>query len=188
MRRITLIVHFSLDGFVAGPKGNLGYFTQSDENLQYVNSLLNNADSALLGRNSYELLASFWSDRCNVPEATSAEIEYSNWFNAAQKIVVSAKIKENVAGNVMFIHKNIENEILKIKQSAGKDILIFGSPQLSKTLMESDLIDDFQVFIHPVFFGKGLQLFTSLSNKVELELTKLNTLSIGHVLIHYIKK
>jgi len=65
--------------------------------------------------------------------------------------------------------------------------LIFGSPELSQTLMESDLIDDFRGFIHPIFFGQGIKLFEGLSHKVELKLLKFNTLSTGDIAMHYIK-
>ena len=85
MRKIVLIVHVSLDGYVAGPQGDLGYFIQSDANLAFVNSLTVGADSALFGKNSYELLNNFWPERHLHPEATQAEKCYSNWYNAAQR-------------------------------------------------------------------------------------------------------
>jgi len=74
----------------------------------------------LFGRNSYDLINNYWLDRYKLSEATPAEIEYSNWYNSAQKIVISTTIKENAAADVMVIDENIKAEILKIKHSAGK--------------------------------------------------------------------
>jgi dihydrofolate reductase len=188
MRTIILIVHLSLDGYVAGPQGDLNYFNPSDENLAFVNSLTTNADAALFGRNSYKLLNDFWPSMHKDPQATAAEVAYSNWYNTAQKIVVSNTLPDRGENRIAIISKYSEAELLKIKQQPGKNILIFGSPSLSETLMRDDLIDEFWVFIHPVFFGKGLPLFTDLPEKTELELLEMHSLPHNQIALHYIKK
>jgi len=188
MRSIILIVHLSLDGYVAGPGGDLNYFIPPDENLAFVNSITTSADTALFGRNSYQLLNDFWPSQHNDPQATGAEIAYSNWYNSAQKIVVSQTLPDRSDDHVTIIRENLEPELLKIKQQPGKDILIFGSPALSQTLIRNDLIDEFWVFIHPAFFGKGLPLFTDLPKKVELELLETHALPYNQIALHYVKK
>jgi len=85
MRELILVVHTSLDGFVAGPKGELDGFNAAEENLPFVCQLTEGADTALFGRISYELLNSHWPTAKNRPNATKGVIDYSNWYNEAKK-------------------------------------------------------------------------------------------------------
>jgi dihydrofolate reductase len=188
MRTIILMVHLSLDGYVAGPLGDLSYFNQNDENLAFVNTLTNGADAALFGRNSYKLLNDFWPEKRNDLKATQAEIDYSNWYNSSEKIVVSTTLQASNERRLTIIGNHLETELLKIKQQEGKNILIFGSPSLSETLMTSNLIDEFQIFIHPIFFGQGLPLFAKVQHKTILKLLTTKLLPNGEIVAHYIKK
>jgi len=187
MRNIVLIVHLSLDGFVAGPNGELSYFSPSEENLAFVNSITANADIALFGRNCYELLDTYWPSRRDDQGATDQEIAYSNWYNEAQKIVVSRTLQKQLPGNVTVISHSPEVELAAIKEHPGKDILIFGSPTLSQFLFEHSLIDEVRAFIHPRFFGNGLRLFSDLPSIVDLTICSTHTLSTGEVVLHYKK-
>ena len=180
MRKIILLIHFSLDGFVAGPGGDLSWFTPSDENLAFVNGLTVNADAALFGRNCYELLDDYWPSRRDVDGATAAEVAYSNWYNAAEKIVVSTTLHDRPG--ITLIRE--PSELQNMKQQPGKDILIFGSPSLSQSLLENGFIDEVWAFIHPHFFGQGLQLF-SLPKKTDLTLLQTDILSTGEIALHY---
>src|SRR5260221_184981 len=128
MRKLILVVHISLDGFVAGPKGELDGFDAGEENLEFVCKLTEGADTALFGRISYKMLDSHWPGARNLPNATKAEIAYSTWYNNAKKIVVSRTMTEGNLMNTTIINRNISNEIIKISEQAGKNILIFGSP------------------------------------------------------------
>jgi dihydrofolate reductase len=88
MRKLILIVHACPDGFVAGPKGELDGFDAGEENLEFVCKLTEEADTALFGRISYQLLNSWWPTARDRPNATKGEIAYSNWYNNAKKIVI----------------------------------------------------------------------------------------------------
>ena len=187
MRNIILVVHVSLDGLVAGPKGELDNFPSAEENLAFVVSLTKGADAALFGKNSYLLLNSYWPTARNHPGATKPEIEYSNWYNEAQKIVVSTTLTEQHSANTIMIRENVLPTIADIKKQPGKDILIFGSPTLSQTLMEADLIDEFWIFINPVLFGKGIPLFTGTYALVKLKLLDVNSFPNGELAMHYVK-
>ncbi len=186
MRKIILLVHLSLDGFVAGPQGDLRYFEQSDDNLAFVNSLTENADGALFGRSSYKLLNDFWPAKRDDPQATLAETAFSNWYNAVQKIVVSGTLADAGNGKLMVIRRDTESALHKLRQSPGKNILIFGSPTLSQALMAAVLIDEFWVIIHPVFFGNGLPLFTGAQPRAGLALAETHVLAKGHIAAHYL--
>lgn len=86
MRKLILVVHISLDGFVAGPKGELDGFSAEGENLEFVVKLTEDADTALFGRTSYQLLNRYWPTARNHPNATKGEIAYSNWYNNAKRL------------------------------------------------------------------------------------------------------
>ncbi len=188
MRNIILVVHISLDGFVAGPKGELDNFPSGEENLAFVVSLTQGADGALFGKNSYLLLNGYWPTARNHPGATKPEIEYSNWYNDARKIVVSTTLPQQHSDNTTIIRENVLSTITAIKKQPGKDILVFGSPALSRTLMEAGLIDEFWIFINPVLFGKGIPLFTGNVHLVYLKLLDVKLLPNGELAIHYVTK
>ncbi len=80
---------------------------------------------------------------------------------------------------------NISNEIIKLKNQPGKGILIFGSPAVSQSLMELDLIDSYWIFVNPVIFGKGIPLFGSIKDKIKLKLTSTQQFSNGEIALHY---
>jgi len=186
MRKLILVVHISLDGFVAGPKGELDGFDAGEENLEFVCKLTEEADTALFGRISYKLLDSYWPTARDNPNATNGEIAYSTWYNNAKKIVISKTITAQNLINTTIISKNISNEIIKIKEQTGKNILIFGSPTISQSLMQPDLIDSYWIFVNPIIFGQGIPLFAGLTNKLKLKLLTTKQFSNGEIALHYI--
>jgi len=179
MRQLTLVAQTSLDGFVAGLKGEFDNFIGGEENLEFVCSIIDNADAALLGRISYELLNSDWPTAANKPDATKSMVKYSNWYNAATKIVVSKTLMPNRAGNTIIINENLLPEITKIKQHEGKSILVFGSPSVVHSLLELDLMDSIWIIAHPVIFGSGIRLFEKVQKVIKLELITSEKLSNG---------
>ena len=185
MRKLVLIVHISLDGYAAGPNGELDGFEAGEENLEFVCKLTEEADAALLGRISYELLNYYWPAAKDRPKATKGEIAYSNWYNRAQKIVLSTTLNNPQPNNTIVIKGNIADEIVKFKEQAGNDILIFGSPTVSQLLMQLDLIDNYWIFVNPVLFGQGIPLFNGSQNRVKLKLRTLKRFSNGEIALNY---
>ena len=185
MRKLILLAHTSLDGFVAGTKGELDDFDAGEENLQFVCDLAEQADSALFGRTSYELLNSFWPNAKNRSGASKATIAYSNWYNNAKKIVVSRTMTGKDLENTIVISDDIPKEIKKIKTKPEKDILIFGSPSVSQLLMQHNLIDSYWIFVNPIIFGKGIPLFTEMSNKIKLNLEATKQFDNGESALSY---
>ena len=188
MRKIVLLAHTSLDGYVANPDHNLDWFEPSDESLALVCELTRSADAALFGRTSYKLLDDYWPNAHQKPNATKSETEFSLWYNNAHKIIFSRTIKESDYPNSTIIADDIKNKILSIKQSLGKDILIFGSPSIFQILQELDLVDEYWVFINPAIFGDGLPLFKKGQKKVELKLVKTKTFPNGEHVLNLIVK
>ena len=187
MRKLILIAHISLDGFVAGPKGELDDFDKGEENLEFICKLTEEADTALFGRITYDLLDSYWPTARDNPNATRGEKIYSDWYNKAKKIVVSSAIAKRSFKNKTIIHGDISKEIIKIKEQRGKNILIFGSPAVSQTLIQSNLIDSYWIFVNPIVFGKGILLFDRITNKLKLKLLTTKQFSNGEIALNYIK-
>jgi dihydrofolate reductase len=185
MRKINLIAHMSLDGFVAGLQGELDGFDAAEENLEFVCDLTETTDTALFGRNSFELLDKYWPTAKDHPGATKGEVRYSNWYNNAHKIVFSKTMTPPTRTDITIIRDNIPAEIITIQNQPGKDILIFGSPASAHILMQAGLIDSYWIFINPVLFGRGIPLFKDLEDKIKLELIHTKQFSNGEIALHY---
>jgi len=186
MRNLILIVHTSLDGFVAGTNGELSGFEPGEENLSFVCQLTETADTALFGRTSYQLLNDHWPTAKDLPNATKGTIAYSNWYNSAKKIVVSTTLVDEHLNETIIISKNITAEIIKLKEQPGKDILIFGSPSVAQLLMQQNLIDGYWIFVNPVIFGQGIPLFKGLNNLSKLNVLTTKQFPNGELALHYI--
>lgn len=184
MRKLILVVHTSLDGFVAGPSGELDGFPSGDENLGFVCGLTDEADTMLLGRVSFQLLDSFWPKAQNIRGATKNEVRYSNWYNDAQKIVLSKTLKADNLIKTTIISEDMPGKVRDLKQQSGKNILVFGSPAVSRQLMQLDLLDEYWIFINPVIFGAGIPLFQS-AVKHRLKMLTVATFGNGEVAVNY---
>ncbi|MBO9561798.1 MAG: dihydrofolate reductase [Niastella sp.] len=186
MRKLILLAHVSLDGFVAGKKGELDGFPSGEENLQFVCDLTKGADAALFGRNSYQLLESWWPTAGDAPNASAGVKFYSDWYNRAQKIVVSRTLADASLNNTIVVSTDIPNKISKIKEQPGGNILIFGSPATSRLLMKHNLIDDYWIFINSVTFGEGIPLFSEETGLTKFKLAAAHPpLPNGEVPLHY---
>ena len=185
MRKLTLIVQTSLDGFVADPNGKFDNFIGGEENLEFVCSITEEADAALFGRVSYLLLDSNWPTAASKPDATRNMIKYSNWYNSVSKYVLSKTLKVEDSENTYVISEHIKAQIDSIKNQPGKNILIFGSPTACQSLFELNLIDSFWIIVHPVIFGQGIPFFRDRKNITQLELIVSQQLSNGTLCNNY---
>lgn len=185
MKKLILIAHISLDGFVAGEQGELHGFNPSPENLEFVCSLTDKADKLLVGRVSYQMLETAWPTAWSKPNATPSEIKYSNWYNASEKIVLSNTLEKGNSANTKIINGDISSEIKKIKEQGDKDILLFGSPTAFRKLNELNLVDEYWILLYPTLFGKGIPLFIPGEPKKKLELINSIKLTNGEIAINY---
>ena len=185
MKKLTLVVHVSLDGFVAGPHGELNKFPPGDENLVFVASLTESADTILFGRKSFELLDDYWPTVKDNPEATHAEVDYSSWYHFAKKVVVSSTLQLGERADLQVLDDNVLAGIRKLKEGDGKDILLFGSPFLTQLCMQHQLIDSYRIFINPVIMGEGIPLVAGLPAAVKLRLLSTKTFANGEIALYY---
>ena len=185
MRKIILFMHMSLDGFVAGPNGELNWFKIDEEIFDYVGKRINEGDTALYGRVTYQMMENYWPKAGQQPNATKHAIEHSRWYNNVHKVVLSKTLKGKNIRNTTIISDNIAAEVQKLKQGSDKEIIIFGSPGASHTLMAEGLIDEFWIFVSPILVGAGIPLFKNIRNKVNLKLIKSHQFKCGVVCLHY---
>src|SRR4051794_15512979 len=127
MRKIISFMHISLDGFVAGPNGEMNWIKVDEEIFDHVGKRISETDTALYGRVTYEMMQNYWPDAGKEPGASKHDIEHSKWYNKAHKLVLSKTMKGASLPNTRIISDNLSNEINEIKESAGSEILIFGS-------------------------------------------------------------
>lgn len=191
MRNLVYFMHSSLDGFVAGTKGELNWVTVDDEIFEYVATLTNEADTALYGRITYQMMEAYWPTAAEKPDAGKHDKEHSAWYQKVSKVVLSKTMSETGLINTKVISGNIIENISKLKQSSengNKNILIFGSPGASHSLLNLGLIDEFRIFVNPVLLGKGIPLFRYINGKIKLKLLESKTFGSGVIALHYKKE
>lgn len=185
MRKIISFMHTSLDGFVAGPNGEMDWISIDEEMFGYAGRQTDKSDTALYGRVTYEMMDSYWPTAGSQPNATPHDIQHSEWYKKVEKIVWSRTMEGTTKPLTLFIGSHVIGEIEKIKQQPGEDIVIFGSPSVVHKLMQENLIDEFRLFINPVLLGKGIPMFKEMAQKVALRLIESRILASGVVMAAY---
>ena len=115
-------MHISLDGFTAGPNGEMDWIQVDDEMFDYAGRQTDLADTALYGRITWQMMESYWPTAANQPNASKHDIQHSRWYNSVTKIVISKTIKDKNIPRTRFISENVSGEIKKLKQQPGKNI------------------------------------------------------------------
>jgi dihydrofolate reductase len=186
MRNLVLFMHTSLDGFVAGPNGEMDWIHVDEEIFDYAGQRTNEADTALYGRVTYQMMESYWPTAADQPNATKHDIEHSKWYNTVEKVVLSKTMGSEQLPNTKIVSSHIADEIKQLKQAPGKEIIIFGSPSAAHSLMAENLIDDYWLFVNPILLGQGIPVFKDIKNKINLKLMASHAFSSGVVCLHYI--
>ena len=163
-------MHISLDGFVAGPKGEMDWIKHDEELFDYVGKRISKGDTSLYGRVTYQMMESYWPKAGEQPNATKHSIEHSIWYNNVHKVVLSKTMKETGLSNTMVISQNLADRINEITQQPGEDILLFGSPTATHSLIQQNLIDGYWLFVNPIILGQGIPLFVDIKDKIKLKL------------------
>jgi dihydrofolate reductase len=187
MRKIVSFFHVSLDGYVAGLNGEMDWIKVDDEIFEHVGDRVNNSDTALYGRVTWQMMEGYWPTAADQPNASKHDIEHAAWYKTAEKIVLSESMKGEQLPNTVFISEDVEQRIKALKQQGDKEILLFGSPSATHSLLQYDLIDEFWLFVNPVLLGKGMPLFKNVSETTPLTLVSSKTFSNGVICMHYKK-
>jgi dihydrofolate reductase len=187
MRKLVLLMHVSLDGYVAGPTGEMDWIRVDEELFDYTKQQTDLADAALYGRVTYEMMDSYWPGAADKPGASKHDIEHSRWYQNAQKFVAS-RTKTNAGSNTTFIAEELTDTIAELKQSEGKHILLIGSPSIARILIQAGQIDIYQLFINPMLLGRGIRLFPELNERIGLELKESRQFANGVCGQCYVKR
>ena len=187
MRNLIFFMHTSLDGFVAGLNGEMDWIKLDDDMFDFVGTMTDNADTALYGRVTYQLMESYWPKAGEQPGASKHDKEHSAWYNKVSKVVLSRTISEKGLDNTTVISGQLADNINKIKKQDGKNILIFGSPGASQSLLNQGLIDEFWLFVNPIILGQGMPLFKDITGTTKLKLVESKTFACGVIALHYRK-
>jgi len=178
MRKVIAAINMTLDGFCDHTAGI------PDEEIHYhYADLLNNAGVVLYGRITYQLMQ-YWQTLLNNPSGEKSMDDFAMAIDKIPKIVFSHKLKNTEWNSAKLSNQPIEEEVLELKQQSGKDILV-GSRSLIIQLMKLNLIDEYQLMVHPVVAGSGLPLFENINDRTILKLIKTKTFSGGAVTLYY---
>ncbi|UII34523.1 dihydrofolate reductase family protein [Fulvivirga ulvae] len=173
MKKIISFMHVSLDGFVAGPNGEMDWIKVDEEIFDYVGKRINPCDTALYGRVTYQMMESYWPTAGDKPTATKHDIEHSKWYSKIRKVVLSKTMKAEGLTSTEIISDNLSDRINELKQrndGGYEDIFLFGSPTATHSLMQQHLIDGFWLFVNPIVLGGGVPLFANIKDKINLKL------------------
>jgi len=179
MRKLIAAINMTLDGFCDHTA-----MIADDELHQHYNELLSNADTLLYGRVTYELMESYWPTVVKNPTGNKPTDEFAILIDNISKIVFSRTLKYVDWKNTKLKKEGIKEEVLELKQQAGKNILV-GSPSLIVALTQLDLIDQYQLCVHPIISGNGLPLFKNINDRIKLKLLKTKTFGCGAVTLYY---
>jgi len=181
MRKIIISEMITLDGYFARSDGELDWFFWNEEMEKTAIDLISNVDTLLFGRVTYELMASYWPS-ASAPAENPIIVDK---MNNLPKIVFSKTLEKIEWKNTKQIKEINKEEILKIKEQPGRNMVIYGSGSLVSVFMNLGLIDEYYIFVNPVVLGRGKPLFKGLNNQENLKLIETKPFSNGVVLLHY---
>ena len=188
MRKLIYAINITLDGCCDHTKIN------PDETMfEYYIQLLRDADLFVYGRKTYQLMVPYWPDVAKDQSASKADRDFALAFGSANKVVFSRSLDDAEAKkgdkNARVVHTNLRDEILKLKQEPGKNILASGV-DIPSQLIVLGLLDEFRFVVYPILAGEGRRLLegVSLPKKLQLKLVESKNFKSGCVALHYLKQ
>ena len=185
MRKIISFMHLSLDGFAAGPNGEMNWIKVDEEIFDHVGKRISETDTALYGRVTYQMMENYWPTAGDEPDASKHDIEHSKWYNKAHKIVLSKTLQGADLANTTIISDSVADKLNEIKQQPGGEILLFGSPTATHSLIQRNLIDGYWLFVNPVILGRGVPLFADIQERIKLKLLNTRQFNAGVTALDY---
>jgi dihydrofolate reductase len=181
LKKLISFMAVTLDGYHEGPNGEFDWPNVDDEFYEFSISQLNDIDTLVFGRATYEGMASYW------PTAAALESDpiVAEKMNTIRKVVVSRTLDAADWQNTTLVKGKAADAISELKQRPGKYLAVFGSSELTANLLEQGLVDELRVMVMPILLGAGNSLFRTLNGRVPLELRQTRTFSSGNVLLVY---
>lgn len=183
MRKLKVQVQISIDGFIAGPNGEMDWmnFNWSDDLKQYVTELTSTIDTILLGRKLAEGFIPYWTESLK----SDSPADGADVFVNTPKVVFTKTLNECPWDHTSLAKGELREEILALKQREGKDIITYGGAGFLSALIEHHLIDELHLFINPTAIGKGLPIFQQLQQTQQYSLLQSRSFDCGIVVLTY---
>ena len=178
MRKLIAAMNMTLDGFCDHTA-----MIADDEIHQHYSELLRSADTIIYGRITYQLME-YWRSVVENPTGNKSTDDFAVTIDNISKIVFSRTLENVDWKNTELKNEIVKEEVLELKQQAGKNILV-GSPSLIVALTQLDLIDEYQLVVHPVVLGSGLPLFKNIKDRIDLKLLKTKPFGCGAIALYY---
>jgi dihydrofolate reductase len=184
MRNVIYAINITLDGCCDHTKQSV-----DEEKLEYFTHLVREVDLQVFGRKTYQLMVPYWPDVLKSQSETKADTEFARAFDSTRKVVFSRSLDSVEDKNTRIVRSNLRDEILRLKQEQGKDILV-GGVDIPSQLTELGLIDEYRFVIGPNIAGEGRRLLegVSLPEKLQLKLVETKILKSGCVALRYLKQ
>lgn len=182
MRKLKLQVQMTIDGYVAGPNGEMDWTTINWDNelKKYVGEITEPVDYIVLGRKLAQGFIPYW--------ASHPREEGADKFNRTKKVVFTKTLEKPEWDNTVLAKGDLVEEIAKLKKQDRNDIIAYGGATFVSALIKNGLIDEFHIFINPTAIGKGLPIFQELDSKQNLILVKSTSFDCGIVVLNYVPK
>jgi dihydrofolate reductase len=182
MRNLISLMHASLDGFAAGPQGEMDWIGYDDAIFADATTLIHKAGAAVYGRVVHDMMRGYWPTLLDKPD--SPQVQHAHWVEQIPKLVFSRTMPGSDWNNVQM--RRDARDILQDKLQPGKDLLIFGSPRLVHAFLALDAIDEFWIFQNPILLGAGIPYLQD-AVKTRLKLVSHKPFDNGVIRLHYIK-
>ena len=178
MRKVRLGMNVSLDGYVAGPHGELDWVFRSMDpaQLQWITEFLREVDTVLIGHVTYREQAATWPGQSG---------ELADLLNSHAKVVFAKTLETPTWNNSRLATGSPAEEIARLKQQPGKDIYVTGGVRLAQSLSQAGLIDEYNITVRPVALGSGMPLFTALAEPLDLTLASTRIYDTGAIALTY---
>jgi dihydrofolate reductase len=181
MRRILAFLVTTVDGYYEGPNQEFDWPVVDDEFNEFGLQQLDEVDTLLFGRVTYEGMASYWP----TPAAEQDDPRVAAKMNGLPKVVVSRTLDKAEWANTRVVRDDVAGELTRLKQQPGKDIAILGSSALTVSLLGMGLVDELRIMVHPVVLGGGRSLFRTAPERIGLRLVEARPFRSGSVLLCY---
>ncbi|MBD2565572.1 MULTISPECIES: dihydrofolate reductase family protein [Nostoc] len=185
MRKLKLQIQMTVDGYIAGLKGEMDFMAWNwdDELKQYVKNITEPVDCIILGRKLAEGFIPYWGSVAANPD--DPEFTAGKKFTNTHKVVFTKTLDKSEWDNTVLAKGNLVDEITKLKKQDGNDIIAYGGATFVSALIKQGLIDEFHLFINPVAIGDGMTIFKELDSKQYLTLVKATSFDCGIVVLNY---
>ena len=184
MRKLIALMHLSLDGFCAGPKGEMDWITLNDAIFADAHAMIETMGAAVYGHTTYNMMRGYWPKLLDKADADPGQRKHAHWVERIPKLTFSRSLQSSDWNNV-FLFRDA-GEMLELKKQDGAPMLIFGSPSLTHAFMALDVIDEYWLFQNPMLLGAGTPFFRG-QPKTRLRLVEAKPFPGGVVRLHYAK-